>query len=145
MASRCTGTNRGLTPVAGQEYKEVEARTDFEYEVVIEGADSVRLNQRVELPKGIKFEDGVLSGQFANEGIYYIDFIGEDADAKAIGGFKLIVRATTNGYEVTDDEGKDDGGKKKGCGGSIIAASSVMALIAGLGLAFIADKKRRTK
>ena len=145
MASRCTGTNRGLTPVIGQEYKEVEARTDFEYEVAIEGADSVRLNQRVELPKGIKFEDGVLSGQFANEGIYYIDFIGEDADAKAIGGFKLIVRATTNGYEVTDDEDTDEGGKKRGCGGSIIAASSVMALIAGLGLAFIADKKRRTK
>ena len=135
MASRCTGTNRGILKVSlenGELYVEVKARTAYEYTPQIEGAVSYRLNQRVELPKGMTFENGKLSGQFENEGVYHIDFIGEDADGKSVGAFKLIVTATTNAV-------------KGGCFGSIAGVSALFSLVAvaGVSLLAISARKRR--
>ena len=137
MASRCTGTNRGILKVNlenGELYVEVKARTAYEYAPQIEGAVSYRLNQRVELPKGMTFENGKLSGQFENEGVYHIDFIGEDADGKSVGAFKLIVTATTNGPKVGS-----------GCFGSIAGVSALFSLVAvaGVGLLAVTARKRR--
>ena len=136
MSSRCTGTNRGITKVAlegGEVYKYVEARKDeLDFAPQIENAVSYRLNQRVELPAGLKFEDGKLTGVVENEGVYHIDFIGEDADGKAVGAFKLIVTATTNGYNVS-----------KGCGGDIAAVGAIVALVAVAGVGLLLVSRRR--
>ena len=136
MASRCTKTfsdaKIAMVTPNGEQYVEVEARTDYEFAPVIEGAASVRLNQRVDLPKGMTFADGKLSGKFENEGVYHLDFIGEDADGKVVGAYKLIVTATTNGYKVSN-----------GCGGDIAAVGGIIALVAVAGIGLILASKRR--
>ena len=139
MSSRCTGTSRGITKVAlegGELYMEVEARTDaVDFAPTIEGAESYKLNQRVELPKGLEFKDGKLTGTIENEGVYHIDFIGLGADGKAVGAYKLIITATTNGFDVP----------KSGCGGDIAAVGAIVALIAiaGVGLLLVAKRRRQ--
>ena len=133
MASRCTATNRGITKVAlegGEKYEYVEARKNYEFTPAIEGAASYRLNKRVDLPAGLKFENGKLSGKIENEGIYHIDFIGEDADGKVVGAFKLIVTATT-------------GAAPSGCGGDIAAVGAIIALVAVAGVGLLLVSKRR--
>ena len=139
MSSRCTATSRGITKVAlegGELYMEVEARTDaVDFAPTIEGAESYKLNQRVELPKGLEFKDGKLTGTIENEGVYHIDFIGLGADGKAVGAYKLIITATTNGFDVP----------KSGCGGDIAAVGAIVALIAiaGVGLLLVAKRRRQ--
>ena len=133
MASRCTATNRGITKVAlegGEKYEYVEARKNYEFTPAIEGAANYRLNKRVDLPAGLKFENGKLSGKIENEGIYHIDFIGEDADGKVVGAFKLIVTATT-------------GAAPSGCGGDIAAVGAIIALVAVAGVGLLLVSKRR--
>ena len=135
MASRCTGTNRGITPVSiedGERYEYVEAGKDYSFEVPqIEGAESYRLNQRVELPAGLKFENGKLSGKVANEGVYHIDFIGDDAEGKAVGAFKLILTVTTGNAA------------KGGCFGDIASVSAMITLVAVAGVGLLLVSKRR--
>ena len=138
MSINCNGMLRRAdgyyVGVKGEEYLEVEARTDFEYAPEIEGAESYKLNNRVELPKGITFEDGVLKGQFQHEGIYHIDFIGM-TDNGAVGAFKLIVRATTGNEQTFKD----------GCGGDIASVSAIIGLVAlaGVGFALVSFRKRK--
>jgi hypothetical protein len=140
MASRCTGTNRGITKVIedGEEYVEFEARQDFEY-YLPDG--NFRLNQRVELPKGVKFEDNKLFGKFENEGVYHLDFIQMDDDENAIGAFKLIVTATTGDERPEPVEPK----KKVGCGGDIASVGAIASLVAlaGVGLILVSLRKRK--
>ena len=99
----------------------------------LEGAESYRLNDRVDLPEGVKFENDRLTGKFQNEGVYHIDFIGLDADGNAVGAYKLIVTATTN--EAA----------KKGCFGDIAACSAIIGLVAvaGAGLLLLSLRKRK--
>ena len=140
MASRCTATNRVMVKVAeGSEvYQEVLARDNYEYQVAIEGADTIKFNARegVKLPEGITFENGKLSGQFANEGVYHLDFVGY-AGESAVGAFKLIVTATTNGYNIS--------AAKKGCGGDIAAYGAIIGLVAlaGAGLLLVSLRKKK--
>ena len=135
MSSRCTGTNRGITKVAlegGESYAYVEANKAYEFAPSIEGAEQYRLNQRVDLPKGLEFKDGKLTGKPELEGVYHIDFIGEDADGKAVGGYKLILTVTT-------------GAAPGGCGGDIAAVGAIITLvaIAGVGLLLVSKRRRQ--
>ena len=118
------------------QYKEIEARTEFEpIEITIAGADKIRLNNRVELPRGVKFENGVLSGKFELEGIYHLEFIGESANG-AVGAYKLTVRATT---------GAEQNFVKGGCFGDIAACGAIIGLVAlaGAGLLLVSLRKKR--
>ena len=138
MASRATGTmgdNRTQAKELGEAYETFEARTDFSYNVVINGAASIRLNQRVELPKGVKFENGVLSGKFQNEGVYHLDFIGEDASGNTVGAFKLVVTASTGNEQNF----------VKGCGGDVAAVGAIVGFIAlaGAGLMLVSLRKKK--
>ena len=139
MSVNCNGVLRNrdgyYVGVVGDKYEEVEARTDYEFTPEIQGAVSYKLNERVELPKGMKFEDGTLSGQFKNEGVYHLDFIGLDADGKAVGAFKLIITATTGNELVYPN----------GCGGDIANAGVIMGLVAvaGVGIMLVSSRKRR--
>ncbi len=125
--------------VVGDEYKEFVARTEIdEYQVNIEGAASYRLNDRVELPRGIKFnaDTGTFTGQFELEGIYHLDVLGLDANGKAVGAFKLIARATT---------GEEQNFVKGGCFGDIAACGAIIGLVAlaGAGLMLVSLRKKR--
>ena len=137
MASRCTATNRVMVMVGEgcERYMEVEARKEqIDFAPEIEGAESYRLNDRVDLPEGVKFENDRLTGKFENEGVYHIDFIGLDADGNAVGAYKLIVTATTN-----------EAAAKKGCFGDIAACSAIIGLVAvaGAGLLLLSLRKRK--
>ena len=137
MSVNCNGVLKKAdyyTVVKGEQYVEVEARTDYEFAPQIEGAVSYRLNERVDLPEGMKFENGKLSGKFNWEGVYHLDFIGMDADGKSVGAFKLIVTATTGAQQNF----------VKGCGGDIAAVGAIIGLvaIAGVGLILISKRKR---
>ncbi len=139
MASRCTATNRVMVPVVenGEKYEEILAREDYSYEVKIEGAKTIKFNARegIALPKGISFENNTLSGKFENEGVYHLDFVGYDENEKAVGAFKLIVTATTNGYDIAP--------LKKGCGGEIAAVGAIVALVAVAGVCLLLVSRRR--
>ena len=136
MSANCTATNRVMVPVVGEEYKTVEARKDFSYNVEIEGAAEIKLNHRVDTPEGLTIEGGRITGKVALEGVYHLDFVGYDADGKAVGAFKLILTAATG-----------DGGAaaKKGCFGDIAACSAIISLvaIAGAGLLLVSLRKKR--
>ena len=136
MASRCTKTYTdakiAMVKPDGEEYKDFEARKSFEY-VLPEG--NYRLNQRVDLPSGVKFENGKLSGQFDWEGVYHLDFIKVDDQGNAIGAFKLIATATTGNAL----------GKAGGCGGDIAAYGAIIGLVAlaGAGLLLVSLRKKK--
>ena len=136
MSANCTATNRVMVPVVGEEYKTVEARKDFTYDVAIEGAAEIKLNHRVDTPEGLTIEGGRITGKVALEGVYHLDFVGYDADGNAVGAFKLILTAATG-----------DGGAaaKKGCFGDIAACSAIISLvaIAGAGLLLVSLRKKR--
>ena len=140
MSVNCNGVLKPANyyvGVVGSEYKFYEARTEIEeYEITIEGAETIELNNRVELPRGIKFADGKLTGKFELEGIYHLDFIGRDADGKAVGAFKLIARATT---------GAEQNFVKGGCSGDIAACGAIIGLIAvaGAGLLLVSLRKKK--
>ena len=138
MASRCTATNRVMVIVGEdcERYMEVEARKEqIDFYPEIEGAESYKLNTRVDLPAGVEFKDGKLTGKFQNEGVYHIDFIGLDGEGNAVGAFKLIVTATTS----------EDAAAKKGCFGDIAACSAIIGLVAvaGAGLLLVSLRKRK--
>ena len=136
MSINCNGMlKNNYVGVKGEEYKEQEARTDFAYTVQIEGAVKYKLNNRVELPKGIVFDNGTFTGQFEQEGVYHLDIIGLDADDKAVGAFKLIVTAATGAEQNF----------VKGCGGDIAAVGAIIGLVAvaGAGLMLVSARKRR--
>ena len=140
MSVNCNGILKpasNYVGVKGDEYVEVEARTDYEFAPEIEGAVEYKLNTRVVLPDGMKFENGVLSGQFNWEGIYHLDFIGLDADGKAVGAFKLIVTATTGDELVFKSGG--------GCGGDIASVSAMIGLMTllGTGAMLVSNRKRK--
>ena len=135
MSANCTATNRVMVPVAGEEYKTVEARKNFSYNVNIEGADEIKLNHRIDVPEGLTIDGGKISGKVALEGVYHLDFVGYDGDGKAVGAFKLILTASTNGYKIG----------KSGCSGDIASYSAIVALmvIAGASLLLVSLRKKR--
>ena len=154
MAINCTGMARGITKVSAQHDLTYKVGEDVDFDVEVDGASSYRLNQRVDLPDGIEFENGNLSGKFEKVGLYRIDIIAEGGSKSAV---KLLINVVPNESEYDENlmdkyseekgqEPEPEQPKKKGCFGDIASTASLIALISlvGLGLAFVAiDKKRR--
>ena len=151
MSIRCTGQARGLTQVVKTNELEFKVGDDVNYEVEVPSeyaGYTLRLNQRVDLPKGITFENGVLSGKFENVGLFYIDLIAEDGTNKV--AVKLIVRAVPDMTNSGLDGGQGEGGdpvnppKKKGCGGAIEATAAIIGLVtlAGVGIMLVSKKRK---
>ena len=158
MSVHCTGQYRGLTQVVKEDSPEIEVGKDFTYEVKVDGStlSNFRINDRIELPKGVTFNNGVLSGQFANTGLYRIDVIANNGTKDV--AIKLLIYVVPNEAEYSEDimepivyghKSKDnDGGKKKGCFGDIASTGALIGLIsvAGVGFMLLAiDKKRRAR
>ena len=92
MAVNCTGMFRGLTKVVDQQEMVFTEGDKFEEEPVLPDEYNVeigdyteddkevvnveyKINNRVELPKGIWFENGRFTGEFYEAGLYYVDVI----------------------------------------------------------------------
>ena len=122
-----------------------------------EAADSMRINQRCDLPEGLVFNDGNLSGKIAHVGLYRIDVIANvGSTRKAV---KLVINIVPDEAEydenlmegevtpVEPDDPTPTPSKKKGCGGDIVSAGALVGLLAlvGLGFALVSffDKKKR--
>ena len=139
MGVHSTGQYRGLTQVVDEQNYEFVAGKKFSINVEVEDRDlsEFKLNNRIELPEGVKFEDGVLSGSFKNAGLYRIDVIAKDSSGETEKNVavKLVIQV------VAGDA------KKGGCGGDIVSTSAIVGMMAilavGAILLSISDKKRR--
>ena len=108
MGVHSTGQFRGMTKVDATVEKEWKINEDFSFdinEVQLSddaNAEEVKINDRIDLPKGIEFKDGVLSGKFEEVGLYRIDFIvtTDFGDKVAV---KLIVNAVPDDGEYVED------------------------------------------
>ena len=114
MGVHSTGQFRGLTKVDAEKVIDVEIGEDFEFDVAIDVELSddaypqeVKLNDRIDLPKGIEFKDGVLSGAFEEVGLYRFDLIVTtdlgDEDNPDIVAVKLVVNAVPSEDEIVED------------------------------------------
>ena len=118
MGVHSTGQFRGMTKVDADESAsqvlEQEIDQDFAFDVTNDVtlsddalAVEVKLNDRIELPEGITFEDGVLSGQFKEVGLYRFDFIVTtdlgDEDNPDLVAVKLVVNAVPSEDEIVED------------------------------------------
>ena len=98
----------------------------------------MRLNNRIELPEGVTFKDGRLSGTFKNAGLYRIDIIAVDSsgEQEQTVAVKLVIQVTA-------------GGSSGGCGGDITSVSAVIGAMALIGigalLLSVIDKKKRAR
>ena len=153
MAVQSSGFARGITKVADGDEKVLEFKLgeDVNYQVEKSGATAYKLNYRVDLPEGISFENGVLSGKFNHVGLYRIDVIATTGSGSA--GIKLLINVVPEESEYDENlmirasEGGNGGKtKKKGCGGDTTSAiASMIALLsfAGIGLALVAIKRKQ--
>ena len=118
MGVHSTGQFRGLIGVdpdeSANQVLEQEIGQDFSFNVINDVAlsddayaEEVKLNDRIELPKGITFENGVLSGQFEEVGLYRFDFIVTtdlgDEDNPDLVAVKLVVNAVPSEDEIVED------------------------------------------
>ncbi len=135
MGIHSTGQHRGLTQVVDEQNYEFVAGKKFKIDVEVEDRDlsEFKLNDRVVLPEGVEFNDGVLSGTFKNPGLYRVDVIATDSsgEKEQTVAVKLVIQVV--GAEPA----------KKGCGGEIITLSVLTALLGVAGFAIIASKKRK--
>ena len=154
MSVHCTGQYRGLTQVIDTVELEYKLGEDINYQVKLpEGdyfADAYRLNNRIELPEGLTFEDGVLSGKVDHVGLYRIDVICSGGQKEY--AIQLLLRVSPDSAEYDEDYMKPDngGGKdggKKGCGSDIAMTGALAGTLAvaalGFALLSIVDKKKR--
>ena len=118
MGVHSTGQFRGLTKVDSDESASQvlnqEIGQDFAFDVANDvtlsddaEAVEVKLNDRIDLPKGIEFKDGVLSGKFEEVGLYRFDFIVTtdlgDEDNPDLVAVKLVVNALPNEEEYVEE------------------------------------------
>ena len=179
MFIRCTGGNSNNSnftqavnfgssenPEWAKEYT-FKPGEDIDIDVELPGgdsADSMRINQRCDLPEGLTFNDGNLSGKLEHVGLYRIDVIANvGSTRKAV---KLVINIVPDEAEYSEDiMGDDDpigpgsssnpGGSSGseseksggGCGGDIVSAGALVGILAlvGIGFALISfiDKKRK--
>ena len=109
MFANCTAQAKGVTQAVVDEVIDVQAGKNFERNVAddmideyngkaIESAD-YELNYRVELPEGVTFADGKLSGSVKNLGIYRVDVIAKVTFADGTEGvlaLKYAINVTPN-------------------------------------------------
>ena len=186
MSVNCTGMFRGLTIAVdenkmtyseGDEFTEAPCLPE-EYDVEVgstiyaekEGEKDkevvsveYKLNNRVDLPRGLWYEDGKFSGQFYEAGYYYIDIIAiityQEEDESSDTGFKTTqqryalkyeILVTPNDEFVIPEEKKNDKPKQEeakpenGCAGELASAGLLVGLIAfaGIGFALVSFRKR---
>ncbi|MCQ2087180.1 MAG: glycoside hydrolase family 3 C-terminal domain-containing protein [Bacilli bacterium] len=113
--------------------------------------DSVELNNRCELPDGLELEDGVISGAFEHVDLGRIDVVINvtfSDNSKGKIAYKYVIDAIPVGlpddYEFPPEnvEPVKPEPEKKGCGGSVAAASALIATIAVAGAALLASKRK---
>ena len=185
MSINCTGMFRGLTLVVddngmtyseGDEFNEVPVLPE-EYNVEVgstiyaekEGEKDkdvikveYKVNNRVDLPRGIWFEDGKFSGQFYEAGYYYIDIIAiitlQEEDEESETGYKVTEQRYAIKYEILvlpnddfvipeekkNDKPKEEAKESNGCAGDLASAGLLISLIAfaGIGFALVSFRKR---
>ena len=155
MAVHSSGMFKGLT-IAGDAV-ELTYKIDegISYDVEVEGATEFKLNDRIELPEGLEFDNGSLSGKISHVGLYRIDVIATVGSSKK--AVKLLINIVPDEAEydenIMEAPGSNNGGgnnggggAKKGCFGDVTSMASLIALLslAGVGIALLAiDKKRR--
>ena len=157
MAVNSSGVDRNMLKVEDSNVHELnyKAGEDIQYDIDVQ-ADSYKLNNRIELPEGLTFENGSLTGKFANIGLYRIDVIATSGSNKI--PVRLVINVTPNESEYNEDlmeRGSDEPSnpepekpKKKGCFGDIASVGALIGLIsiAGLGLILVSiDRKRRVR
>ena len=149
MASQCEGFRRGITKVAEEDSKVIEAGLgEFSYVVEKQGATEIKLNDRVELPEGFTFANNTISGEFKHVGLYRIDLIATVGSDKA--GIKLIINVAPEESEydetimtrVVDNDPKGCAG---GCNSNIGSATAIIGLVAlaGIGFGLVSLLRRR--
>nr|MCR5308743.1 fibronectin type III-like domain-contianing protein [Bacilli bacterium] len=185
MSVNSTVAQRGLTQVVGQtdavinvnDNVNIDVVDDLDAKEIYEGAivpvygsdnsrstkeietiDSYEINKRCDLPKGITFEDGVISGKFENVQLARIDVVVNvtlAGGAKAKIAYKYVLDVVPN----LDDEYKVESGEtitpdpedppviikpeEKGCGGSVVAASAIVSVLAIAGASLLLLKKKK--
>jgi len=155
MVSNATVMSRGLTQVVGVKNAEIQVGNTVDLAVELPGEIAVgetynnkeiadityRLNERVELPEGITFENGRLGGKFEYVCLARINVIAEieyaDGSTGAV-AYKFVIQAvpdmTNTGLDAP---------KKKGCFGGIASISAITSLLAFAGLGILISKKRK--
>ena len=104
---------------------------------------NVKIDPFTPLPEGVSFANNHITGSLDatfNKFIHVLVELKFDDNSTATVGrsFELIVLANSPEVELIEPEKP----KKKGCGGSIVAASSLMALVAVMGLGVILAKRK---
>ena len=164
MSIRCTGGNSNnsnftlVNNTMEYEYK-VGEQINLDVELADgEQADSMRLNQRVDLPKGLTFDNGTLSGKIDEVGLYRIDIIANVGSARK--AIKVVLNVVPDDAEFKDDlmdvvyDDSQNGGNdqpepqpqpKKGCGADIASVGALAGIIsmAGASFAFLSLKRRK--
>ena len=142
MASQCEGFRRGITKVAEGDEKVLNylLGEQVNYEVEKEGFTEFRLNDRVELPEGFEFENGVLSGKFEHVGLYRVDIIATNDEGEKA-GIKLIINVAPKESEYSDHQN----GCAGGCNSNIGSATAIIGLVAlaGIGFGLVSILRRR--
>ena len=158
MAVHSSGMFSGLTIADDPVELTYNIDQDINYDVEVAGATEYKLNDRIELPEGLEFDNGNLSGKISNVGLYRIDIIATVGNTKK--AVKLMINVVPAESEYQEglmehysndvgpvDPGKPDegGNKKKGCFGdisSVYALAGIIAL-AGVGFMLLSLKKRK--
>jgi len=180
MSIRCTQGNSNdsnFTLVNNEQEFEFKVGEDIDIDAELQdgaSADSYRINQRCELPEGLTFNDGNISGKINHVGLYRIDVIAESGNTRQ--AIKIVIRVVPDEAEFDENlmdlnyngeepepgpepgpvdpvdpvNPDDNGGDKnnKGCFGDITSTYALLGVLAlaGVGLAFLAiDKKRRVR
>ena len=151
MAVHSSGFAKGLTPVTYATDFTFKVGEQFSEDVSFGSASSFKLNDRVDLPEGVEFdENGTLSGKIDHVGLYRIDIIGNKEARKIV--INIVPDEAEYDENLMETAGDSDGGKKddkpakKGCFGDMTSVGALAGIIALAGIATIvlaADKKRR--
>lgn len=146
MYANCTQMAQGVTQAVVDETIEADAGKAFERYVsddmidtyngkAIESAE-YELNYRVELPNGVKFEDGKLFGKIKNAGLYRVDVIAKvtfDDGTEGVVALKYAINVTP---DMTKTGLKEESnmapviiGVSAGAGVLVIAAAAVVVVL----------------
>ena len=149
MASQCEGFRPGLTKVDADDSKVIEAGLgEFSYTVEKTGATTIKLNDRVDLPEGIAYDENshVLSGEFKHVGLYRVDLVATVGDSKA--GIKLVINVSPDESEYDETimtRATDPKGCAGGCNSNIGSSIAIISLVAlaGIGFGLVSILRRR--
>ncbi len=161
MFANCTQMAQGVTQVVEQKDLEIQVGENVNIEVAPEGIQvggtyngktiaevNYRLNERVELPSGIKFEDGVISGKFEHVCLARIDVIAEltfSDNSKGAVAIKYVIDAVPDMTNTGLNGGGNNTQPGQPANVGMIAgiAGGAVALIAAAVVVVIVLKKKK--